>query len=550
MLSYNHGRMTAALLRLWRCRQGGFTGRVMASLLSALVSAIALGLLVALSFAPYGIWPFALVGFAGLALLLSRADKGWHVATIGWCFGVGQFVLGLDWIATAFTFQAKMPPWLGGIAVFLLSLYLAIFPALAAFAAWWATRRLKGGAATLSLALGAAWTAGEWLRGTVFTGFPWNPISAAFIDLPIAQVTKQIGTYGLSGILVASAGFVLILATRHNAALRRATILSGANIPAAIGAVLLISLYVVPTLVAYACPPAPPPPATGPLVHIVQPDIRQGELWDPGMQARHLALLQGLSGTPGAEPRLVLWPESGIDDDIAEDPAAAAHLVAMLGPKDVLIGGGEAPVRDAAGTLIAARNRAFAVTAGGHIVGSYDKAHLVPYGEYLPMRPLLSLIGLSRLVPGDLDFRPGPGPQTIALPDGTKVGLQICYEMVFSGHVVEEAHRPAFLFNPSNDAWFGRAGPPQHLAQARLRAIEEGLPVARATPTGISAIIDSRGRIIREIPPDAAGMIEERMPAAGPITPFARLGDWAVLLTILVLGGLAIVAGRYKESFI
>jgi apolipoprotein N-acyltransferase len=542
--------MTAVLHSLWRRRHGGFTGRGMASLLSALVSAIALGLLVALGFAPYGIWPLALVGFAGLALLLSRADKGWHAAAIGWCFGVGQFVLGLDWIATAFTFQAKMPAWLGGVAVLLLSLYLAIFPAFATFAAWWATRRLKGGAATLSLALGAAWTAGEWLRGTVFTGFPWNPLSAAFVDLPIAQVARQTGTYGLSGILVASAGFILILATRPHTALRRATILSRANLPAAIGAAMLIGLYLVPTVLAYARPPVAPTPATGPLVHIVQPDIGQGELWDAGMQARHLALLQGLSGKPGAEPRLVLWPESGIEDDIAEDPAAAAHLVAMLGPKDVLIGGGEAPVRDAAGTLIAARNRAFAVAAGGRIVGAYDKAHLVPYGEYLPMRPLLSLIGLSRLVPGDLDFRPGPGPQTIVLPDGTKVGLQICYEMVFSGHVVDEAHRPAFLFNPSNDAWFGRAGPPQHLAQARLRAIEEGLPVARATPTGISAIVDSRGRIVQQLPAHAAGLMQQRMPAADPPTLFARLGDWALLLTILLLGGLAFVAGRYKESFI
>jgi apolipoprotein N-acyltransferase len=522
----------------------------MASLLPALLAAFVLGLFVASGFAPFGLWPLALTGFAGLLLLLSRTDRGWRAAALGWCFGVGQFVLGLDWIATAFTFQAKMPAWLGGVAVVALSLYLAVYPALAALAAWWATRRLRGGAATLSLLFGATWAIGEWLRGTMFTGFPWNPASVAYIDLPIAQLAKLTGTYALSGLIVASAGFILILATRPRESLGRRTLLSAVNIPAAIGLVLLLGCYVAPVISGLVSAPAPAAPATGPLVHIVQPDIGQDERWDPQLTLHHLLRLQALSGKPGARPRLLLWPESGIEENIAEDPDAAARLTAPLGPHDILLGGGELPIRDRSGNLIAARNSVFAVAADGGILAHYDKAHLVPYGEYLPMRPLLSAIGLSRLVPGDLDFWPGPGPRTLTLPGFGPVGVQICYEIVFSGHVVDEAHRPAFLFNPSNDAWFGRSGPPQHLAQARLRAIEEGLPVARATTTGISAIVDRDGRIVQSLGPQAVGLMAQPMPAAAAPTLFSRIGNLAVALIAVLLGALAIAARRYKESFI
>src|SRR5690606_28821870 len=173
----------------------------------------------------------------------------------------------------------------------------------------------------------------------------------------------------------------------------------------------------------------------------------------------------------------------------------------------------------------------------------YDKAHLVPYGEYLPMRPLLSAIGLSRLAPGDIDFDSGPGPRTVDLPQLGRVGFQICYEIVFSGQVVDRADRPDFIFNPSNDAWFGAWGPPQHLAQARLRAIEEGLPVVRATPTGISAVIDAQGRVLDSIP-SGAGTIDARLPGAAPPTPFARFSNPLSFLFALVLVAGAIALRR------
>jgi apolipoprotein N-acyltransferase len=512
--------------------------------------ALVLGILSAFGFAPFDLWPLTLLAFGLLYLPLSRAQRGWHAALIGWLFGLGQFALGLDWIAKAFTYQSNMPAWLGWIAVVLLSAYLAVYPALAAFAAWWGTRRLGAGAATMALLFGASWAVCEWLRGTVFTGFPWNPISVALIDLPIAHAARFVGTYALSGLIVSSAGFILILAMRPKESLTRQTIATRTNIPAAIGLGLLVGAYLVPALLKQFGSVAPPPFPKGPVVRIIQPNIDQGERWDAGLAQRHLALQQALSGVPEDRPRLILWPESGIEQNVLEDPVARAQLASILGPKDFLMGGGEAPIRDKTGTEIEAGNSIFTIGHGSTLWARYDKAHLVPWGEYLPMRPLMSAIGLSRLVPGDIDFRPGPGPATIDVPGFGKVGMQLCYEMVFSGHVVNEAYRPDFIFNPSNDAWFGRSGPPQHLAQARMRAIEEGLPVARSTPNGVSALIDADGRILHQVDAHQSGMIELPLPAPRAPTLFSRIGNWAVPLIVILLGGLAFAARRYKESFI
>ncbi|WP_246444308.1 apolipoprotein N-acyltransferase [Sphingomonas sediminicola] len=194
----------------------------------------------------------------------------------------------------------------------------------------------------------------------------------------------------------------------------------------------------------------------------------------------------------------------------------------------------------------------FVFGQGARLAARYDKAHLVPYGEYLPMRPLLSSIGLSRLAPGDVDFASGPGPRTVALPGWGKVGFQLCYEIIFSGEVVDRRNRPDFIFNPSNDAWFGSWGPPQHLAQARLRAAEEGIPVIRSTPTGISALVDAHGQVVKSLPWREAAFFDAALPlpAANP-TFFARYGNVIPLLLgfALVIAGIALGrAGRYRRN--
>jgi len=213
----------------------------------------------------------------------------------------------------------------------------------------------------------------------------------------------------------------------------------------------------------------------------------------------------------------------------------------MIEDRDLLLTGGVTWQSADGREVTGATNSVFAIAPSGRLIGRYDKAHLVPYGEYLPMRPLLSAIGLSRLAPGDVDFTPGPGPRTLALPGWGKVGFQICYEIIFSGEVVDRRDRPDFIFNPSNDAWFGRWGPPQHLAQARLRAAEEGIPVLRSTPTGISAIIDARGAVVASLPWRTAGAIDGVLPPAalGP-TPFARAANLIPLLLALALIATAI----------
>jgi apolipoprotein N-acyltransferase len=302
----------------------------------------------------------------------------------------------------------------------------------------------------------------------------------------------------------------------------------------------------------------PADPLTVINVRIVQPNIGQEDKWRPGFDEEAARRLATLSGPPSNEPRLLMWPEAAITDPV-EDARTDEHqamaqfqrtrAASVLGPDDRLLTGGIAIASRDGVHVEGAANSVYVLGPGGRILGRYDKAHLVPYGEYLPMRPLLSAIGLSRLAPGDIDFTPGPGPRTIDIGgEFGKVGFQLCYEMIFSGQVVDEHDRPGFIFNPSNDAWFGSWGPPQHLAQARLRAAEEGIPVLRSTPTGISAVIDGHGNVVQELPWRTAGVIDAVLPGAAVSPPlFARFGNVIPLLLGFALVFAGIVLGRRRR---
>ena len=489
----------------------------------------------AFAFEPVGLWPLLLLAFAVLCELLDRTKNLQRALLIGWAFGLGQFVVGLNWIATAFTYQAAMPAWLGWLAVVLLSLYLAIYPALAAGLAW---RFGRDDRTVLVVVLGGAWAITEWLRGSIFTGFPWNPGAAVLAPTPLITIGALIGTYGLSGLVVLLGGAIWLEYRKQ-------------WLP------LVVILSVTALLWMLPASAVPPDPLTVVNVRIVQPNIGQEDKWRPGFDVEAAQRLASLSGPP-AEPRLLLWPEAAITDPL-EDARTDEHsafaefqrtrAASLLGPYDRLLTGGIAIASKDGIHVDGAANSIFVLAPGGRVIGRYDKAHLVPYGEYLPMRPLLSAIGLSRLAPGELDFTSGPGPRTIDLGgQWGKVGLQLCYEIIFSGHVVDEKNRPGFIFNPSNDAWFGRWGPPQHLAQARLRAAEEGLPVLRSTPTGISAVIDARGNVVKSLPWRTAGVIDAVLPpAANAPPPFARFGNLIPLLLgfALIIGG--IVLGRRRR---
>ena len=504
--------------------------------------ALAAGLIAACGYAPLKAWPLTLLAMALLLWLIADAPRLRSALARGWWFGVGHFTLGLNWIATAFTFQAAMPAWLGWIAVVLLSLYLAVYPAVATGLAWrWgATRsqRDRGPRDTLRYVLifAAAWIVTEWLRATLFTGFAWNPLGVSLLPTPISWTAMWIGTYGLSGVTILCAGVLLILWHRQ---WRPAAGLAAALVVAVAGTALTSR---------------PAEGAAQVALRIVQPNIGQQEKWREGFEAVNMARLEMLSTGPSTEPRLLLWPEAAITQPLQtelnylplqrEAALLRREVGALLRPGDLLLSGG-ITWRSADGEeLTSATNSVFAIGAGGRILARYDKAHLGPYGEYLPLRPILSAIGLSRLAPGDVDFDAGPGAQTLDLPLVGKAGFQLCYEIIFSGEVVDRRNRPAFLFNPSNDAWFGAWGPPQHLAQARLRALEEGLPVLRSTPTGISAVIDAEGRLLASLPWRERGVIDTRLPLPKPPTLFARFGNVLPLAFALLLAGLAIVIGR------
>jgi apolipoprotein N-acyltransferase len=287
---------------------------------------------------------------------------------------------------------------------------------------------------------------------------------------------------------------------------------------------------------------------------LVQPNIPQEQLNDSRFfAANFVRLAQALPPPRAGDRALVLWPESGVPDMLhdgyppryyldtyAADPAQArARLAAMLGPERLLLTGAvDLEIRG--DKAVGARNSITALDGSGAIRASYAKAHLVPYGEYVPMRAVLEPLGLARFVPGDIEFWPGPGVRSVALDGFGKAGLSICYEIIFPGAVADRADRPDYLFNASNDGWYGAWGPPQHLAQTRMRALEEGLPVLRSTTNGISAVIDAQGRVVHSVPLNAAGVLLGRVPPAAPPTLFARYGNllslaWAALLLTLSL---------------
>ena len=506
------------------------------------LSALACGLLAALGFPPLNLWPVALVGMAGLAALIARTTGWRQAAWIGWLFGFAHFTFANNWIATAFTYQANMPPALGWAAVPLLALYLAVYPAIGAALARWigGTRALP-----LALALGASWAFSEWLRSWVFTGYAWDPFGLVLLgpfDRPgLAALLPWAGTYALSGLAALMAGGIAGLVSAR--AWWRVL---------GVFALVAVGMYL----------PAPAKREGSLPLTLVQPGFLQDELDRPEMyeaQFRELAATTAPRRDTGK--RLVLWPESGLPDYLRDgypqryylgstagaDPRYARQRIGQVIGQGSLLLTGAVDLKIENGQAVGAYNVVSALDAEGNFVGSYAKAHLVPYGEYLALRWLLEPLGATRLVAGSFDFIPGPGPRTLDLGEYGRAGMQICYEITFAGQVVDRAHRPDYIFNPSNDGWFGAFGPPQHLAQARLRAIEEGLPVLRATVNGISAVIDAHGVVRAHLPQShRPGRIDGLVPPALPETLFAKLGNVLSLAWALALGVLSALVRRRR----
>ncbi|HXL99237.1 MAG TPA: apolipoprotein N-acyltransferase [Rhizomicrobium sp.] len=483
--------------------------------------AFACGLLTVFSFAPFGIFPFLLIGFAALALLIDGARTHRRpvlsAAFVGWTWGFGYFLGGLYWVGYAFLVDAMAHAWQIPIVECVLPGGLALFPALAcaAAAALW-----RPGVGRIFI-FAACYAGAEWLRGNVLTGFPWNlPAYGWAGSLGVLQSASLVGAYGLS-----------LLTVLFGASLAE---LCGARrswpLPAALAA--LFALAWIGGDIRLAVTPTTFVPNVS--LRIVQPDIPQQEKYLPQFRDRNWrALLDpSLSGKP---PTHLIWPEAAPPFLLARRPEALDDVALLTGQHTVLLTGA---VRGEPGEDGRARyfNSFYVFGHGGRLLAVTDKFHLVPFGEYLPLAWLFDALGISKLVDSPGDFTPGDGPRTIAIPGAPPAGPLICYEILFPAAAVG-VPRPGWLINVTDDSWFGppsSIGPYQHFLTARLRAIEQGLPVVRAANTGISAIVDPQGRVIASLGSGQKGVLDGALPQALHPTLYARIGDGAFLVLLLL----------------
>lgn len=477
------------------------------------VAALGFGALTALALPPLHIWPL-LLGFAGLLHLLRYTTRSGRAFWLGWWFGFGHFLVGLYWIAIAFTVD---PERFGALAVPALALLCAFLALYSGFAAWAVTRcRLWLSPTAAALAFALAWTAGEILRGAVLWGFPWNLIGYSWANSSaISQLAAVTGIHGLSFLSVALGALPAgLLEPRGRARWR--PVLAGL---AVLGLVWLGGSLRLSGAAVEFVPEV--------RLRLVQGNVAQHHKWQPELRARwferHLELTR-----PKADVTHVIWPESATPYPI-EQEAEVRRLIGQVVPQaGLLLTGGNR--FDPTMEPIGAWNSLFVLDQNGMVRARYDKRDLVPFGEFLPFRPLLARIGLGKLTAGTVDFLPGPNRTTIDLQGLPPFSPLICYEVIFPGRVLDPNARPDWLLNITNDAWFGRSsGPYQHLAMARMRTVEEGVPLIRSANSGISASIDPWGRVIAELGLGETGVLDLQLAMPLPPTLYARFGAWIIV---------------------
>ena len=476
---------------------------------------LAAGLLAAAGQAPWNFWPLALLGYVlGLSAV---AGSRWPFLT-AYAFGAAHFALALIWITEPFQVDAAATGWLAPLALAGMALGFGLFWALGG----WAGRRWLGGPLGVALGLAAA----ELARSYVLTGFPWALPGHVLIGSPALPAASYSGAHGLGLAVLVGAGLV--------AAWRVTSAAAG------------VLVWAVPFAIAATLPPAPAIPADAATVRLIQPNAPQHLKWDPDWVG--VFFRRGLEETaaPAEEsaPVAMIWPETAMPRLLARSEDARAMIGTAAGGRPVMVG---AQRYDPDGQP---RNT-LALLDGetGEIGAVHDKHRLVPFGEFLPFPRLFAALGMGPLA-GRLagTYAPGEGPALVDLPGVGPVLPMICYEAIFPQDI-RRVERPRALVHLTNDAWFGtRVGPQQHLALARLRAAETGLPLLRAANTGVSAAIDARGAVIRSLPLGVSGHIDVAVPPALAETPYLRIGDWGVLAALLLLMiGLRAVARKPVE---
>lgn len=513
------------------------------------------GSISALAMAPFFLTPVlfftlpALVWLIDSSAAATRRESFQRAAAAGWWFGFGYFLLGLFWIGEAFLVEADKFAWLMPFAVVMLPAGLALFTATATGVArltW-----LNGVARVLVLAV--AFGATEWLRGHVLTGFPWNVLGYALTaPLPLMQSASVFGIYGLTllCVLIFAAPLVLVgdaTAETASVSLRRAVLLA------------LVPLVVLYAWGAWRLSGEAPAMLDGVKVRIVQASIPQRDKWRPEKQREifedHLTLSrQDPSGKRDdlAGITHLIWPEAAMPFLPLQHPEALSAIGAMLPKGTQLLSGAlrlKNPEAAASGGAREGYNSLMVFGDEGNLELLYDKIHLVPFGEYLPMQAWLESIGLEQLTRWRGGFSTGPVPRPLLAVAGLpSVAALICYEAIFPAAVVQGQERPGLLVNVTNDGWFGdTTGPWQHFHQTRVRAVEEGLPIVRAANNGVSAVIDGKGRVVAMLMLNARGVVDSGIPRALETTVYAKFGDCTFVALVLIFIGAAIML-KYRVS--
>jgi apolipoprotein N-acyltransferase len=493
------------------------------------------GAITTLALPPFNIWPLPFLTFPVLVWLIDGSASGRMggipaAASAGWWFGFGYLLAGLYWIGHAFLVDAKTFGWLLPIAVIGLPAGLAMYMAIAAglARAFWSRGAIR------VVALAAALTATEWLRGHLLTGFPWNAFGYAFVTpLPLAQFAAVIGIWGLTFIAVAVYASPAVLADDRADTPR----------PWLTPALSVVLIACLAGYGAWRLERNPTSFVKGVQLRIMQPNLQQNDKFNYSQKQevmrRYIALSdrsRGPKASGVADTTHLIWPESAFPFFLTREPDALAQIAALLPEGTVLITGGvRAPETVPTDAITRAYNAVYVLDHDGSILSVYDKVHLVPFGEYLPFQTFLEQLGLMQLTKVRGGFIPGDRRRSIGVPRAPRFLPLVCYEIIFPGEAVPRGERPGWMLNLTNDGWFGMStGPYQHLQQARVRVIEEGLPLVRAANTGISAVIDPLGRTVRSLPLGVEDVLDAPLPHPLPPTHYARWGDGPAGLMVAI----------------
>jgi apolipoprotein N-acyltransferase len=505
--------------------------------------ALAAGALSALAMEPFNAWPVLFLTFPVMVWLIDGAGAGRlrgvpAAAMAGWWFGLGYFVPGLYWTGYAFLVDAPTFAWLMPFAVLGLPAYLALFPAIGFALA----RLIWTKDASRVIALAAGLTVSEWLRGHVLTGFPWNAFGYALTEpLALAQTASLIGLWGLTFLCVAIFASPALLVDGSSRG-RRPWIapLTALLALLAMGIFGVVRLSLQPTTT-----------VAGVKLRIMQPNLQQDVRFNYAAKAevmqKYLSLSDRASGPQSTGVRdasILIWPESAFPFFLTREADAMAQIADLLPKGTILITGSvRAPDLPPGVKITRAYNSIYVIDHDGSVISVYDKLHLVPFGEYLPFQDWMEKLGFVQLTKVQGGFMAGTRRRPMQLPNAPRMLPLICYEAIFPGDVAARDDRPGWIVNLTNDGWFGiSTGPYQHLQQARLRAIEQGLPLVRAANTGISAVIDPSGRIVARLGLGVEGVLDSSLPSAIPPTIYARSGD--IPAAAIVLAALIFVIRR------